>query len=76
MNNSNYAAEQIVKMLIKRGWVSTDAYDVNNLISDISTIITNAAIANINLASSIPSYQFSNCDTTTFSIDQTIKLNP
>jgi hypothetical protein len=76
MNNSNYAAEQIVKMLIKRGWVSTDAYDVNNLISNISAIITNAAIANIDLASSIPSYQFSNCDTTTFSIDQTLKLNP
>lgn len=76
MNNSNYAAEQIVKMLIKRGWVSTDAYNVNNLISDISTTITNAAIANIDLASSIPSYQFSNCDTTTFSIDQTLQLNP
>jgi hypothetical protein len=49
MNNSQYAAEQIVKMLIKRGWVSTDAYNVNDLIRDISTIIINASICNVQL---------------------------
>ena len=41
MNNSNYAAEQIVNMLIKRGWVATNAYDVSDLIREVASIITN-----------------------------------
>lgn len=53
MNNSNYAAEQIVNMLIKRGWVATNAYDVSDLIREMSSIITNASIANVQLSTNI-----------------------
>jgi hypothetical protein len=50
MNNSQYSAEQIINMLIKRGWVATDAYNVNELLREISSIITNTSICNIQLS--------------------------
>lgn len=53
MNNSNYAAEQIVNMLIKRGWVATNSYDVNILINDISTIILNASLTNVQVTTNV-----------------------
>ena len=53
MNNSNYTAEQIVNMLIKRGWVATNVYDVSDLIREVSSIITNSSIANIQLSTSV-----------------------
>ena len=67
MNNSQFAAEQIVKMLIKRGWVSTDAYNVNDLIRDISAIITNATICNVQLTTT-PTVTANSGETYTYTV--------
>jgi len=70
MNNSNYAAEQIVNMLIKRGWVATNAYDVSDLIREASSIITNSSIANVQLSTSVDNITktFDSGDTYTYTL--------
>jgi hypothetical protein len=70
MNNSNYAAEQIVNILIKRGWVATNAYDVSDLIREVSSIITNSSIANIQLSTSVDNITktFDSGDTYTYTL--------
>lgn len=70
MNNSNYAAEQIVNMLIKRGWVATNAYDVSDLIREVSSIITNSSIANVQLSTSVDNITktFDSGDTYTYTL--------
>ena len=70
MNNSNYASEQIVNMLIKRGWVATNAYDVSDLIREVSSIITNSSIANVQLSTSVDNITktFDSGDTYTYTL--------
>ena len=49
MNNSNYAAKQILTHLLKNGWVSTECFSSEHVEQDIKNIIDNAALCNINL---------------------------
>ena len=63
MNNSKYAAEQIIDLLKKRGWVSTYAYDSTNLINELSNIILNSRLSNVDLSN--PTYTFDSAVTYT-----------
>jgi hypothetical protein len=49
MNNSNYAAKEILTLLLKKGWVSTECFSSEHVERDIKNIIDNAAVCNINL---------------------------
>ena len=42
MNNSNYAAKEILTLLLKKGWVSTECFSSEHVERDIKNIIDNA----------------------------------
>lgn len=54
MNNSNYAAEQILESLKTKGWMSAYAYDESQLIQDIASIIASASVSNITVIKDSP----------------------
>lgn len=47
MNNANYATEQILEYLLKNGWVSSNCFSSEHVISNIKQIIVNASLSNI-----------------------------
>lgn len=67
MNNSKYAAEQIIDLLKKRGWVSTYTYDCTNLVNELSNIILNASLSNVNLSNPTNTFDSAVTYTQTFS---------
>lgn len=49
MNNSNYAAKEILSHLLKNGWVSTECFSSEILEQEIAKIIDNSSRCNINI---------------------------
>ena len=63
MNNSEYAANQILEYLLKNGWVSTNCFSTPHIKADIQQIIINASLSNVNVSTNLGS-QTSDSDTT------------
>jgi hypothetical protein len=68
MNNSNYAAKEILTLLLKKGWVSTECFSAGELEAEIAAIISNAALSNISLESQPYTFDSAITKTYTFTV--------
>ena len=53
MNNSEYAANQILEYLLKNGWVSTNCFSSQHVKDEIQQIIINSALSNVNVTANL-----------------------
>ena len=68
MNNSQYAAKEILTHLLKKGWVSTECFSSTQVENEIASIINNAAVCNINLDGQKCTFDSANTVTYTFEV--------
>ena len=68
MNNSNYAAEQILEYLLKNGWVSTNCFSSQHVKAEIQQIIINSALSNVNVSANLGSNTVDGATTYTFTV--------
>jgi len=68
MNNSNYAADQILEYLLKNGWVSANCYSSQRVKADIEQIIINAALSNVKVSNNLDVTTFDSATTYTIPV--------